>query len=120
MFYSAAHEILSILKKPKTQEGFVSVKREPVEVCRASQSSDFAHFGTKNGVQGQFEVGSRSLSSVMEESKEQTIIIDGNEDGISCINPSDNGGDPHPQIITPSSFPLGYVYSYYAWTAPSL
>ncbi|KAK1382331.1 hypothetical protein POM88_020066 [Heracleum sosnowskyi] len=89
------HGILSVLKKPLTQECSISIKREFPEEGDALHTSDIVHIEIQNSVQGKLVDDSRGQCSVLEDS---------NGD-IADIISSHEREDPELKILT-SAFSL--------------
>ncbi|XP_059644411.1 uncharacterized protein LOC132286161 isoform X2 [Cornus florida] len=117
-----AHEILSIMRKPTTQEdNIVPMERASEEKCHASQFSDFMRFHLQNEVQEQPTQDSNNKRGEEDDHVEETIQRhDYNAEMLKCkavhrdhsldvskLVDSENKGESHTKGFTSSRFSLG-------------
>lgn len=77
-FCSAAHEILSILKKPITEESITLTREEPVEQALESQYSDLVHLDNLDACVPQLHV---SEKSAIEDHEDEFKVINNETEG---------------------------------------
>ena len=129
LLYSAAHEILSILKKPITQESVSPTRKAPVEQGLHSQSSDLVHLDIQHAYVQQSNV---SKTGAMEDHEDEFKVLNEGTNGTHTykneipeskalhtdtsfdfikLEDSDNKAEPESKDSTSSGFNPGLVYS---------